>query len=246
MVKDERHIDRFDRAFAASFEGLEQIGAEQVLEAVDLPEEWLRRRGRVAGGWSGRWERRCTTCSRGSPRSTRCLDSGPAAAGPDPATTSRAGNASSCPQGKQRQAGPGRGRSTCKAGHTRRPGSGRPRRRSAGAASPLRSSRRWRQGQPLAWGPARERLPAAYPRCRRCDKLLWCHGCRRARAKQSKALKLSTATGYMLGRDSCFVLPMTVAGCSNDRRVGEVAVKRRAAAGDTAHSREELQRGLIN
>ncbi|APX25323.1 MULTISPECIES: vWA domain-containing protein [Salipiger] len=43
MVKDERHIDRFDRAFAASFEGLEQIGAEQVLEAVDLPEEWLRR-----------------------------------------------------------------------------------------------------------------------------------------------------------------------------------------------------------
>ena len=31
MVKDERNIDRFDRAFAASFEGLEAITAEQVL-----------------------------------------------------------------------------------------------------------------------------------------------------------------------------------------------------------------------
>ncbi|SIT74287.1 vWA domain-containing protein [Pontibaca methylaminivorans] len=41
MVKDERHIDRFDRAFAQSFEGLEQISTEQVLEAVDIPAEWL-------------------------------------------------------------------------------------------------------------------------------------------------------------------------------------------------------------
>ncbi|WP_281971955.1 vWA domain-containing protein [Ruegeria faecimaris] len=41
MVKDERNIDKFDRAFAASFEGLEQIGFEQVLEAVDIPAEWL-------------------------------------------------------------------------------------------------------------------------------------------------------------------------------------------------------------
>ncbi len=41
MVKDERHLDRFDRAFATTFEGLEGISAEQVLEAVDIPEEWL-------------------------------------------------------------------------------------------------------------------------------------------------------------------------------------------------------------
>ncbi|MCZ4352429.1 VWA domain-containing protein [Roseovarius aestuarii] len=43
MVKDERHIDRFDRAFAAAFEGLDSISAEQVLEAVDLPAEWLEK-----------------------------------------------------------------------------------------------------------------------------------------------------------------------------------------------------------
>jgi uncharacterized protein len=43
MVKDERHIDRFDRAFAAAFKGLDQIPAEQVLEAIDLPADWLTR-----------------------------------------------------------------------------------------------------------------------------------------------------------------------------------------------------------
>ncbi|WP_424968999.1 vWA domain-containing protein [Dinoroseobacter sp. S76] len=43
MVKDERHLDRFDRAFAASFKGLEQITVEQVLESVDLPKEWLEK-----------------------------------------------------------------------------------------------------------------------------------------------------------------------------------------------------------
>ena len=41
MVKDERNIDKFDRAFAATFEGLEQIALEQVLEAVELPADWL-------------------------------------------------------------------------------------------------------------------------------------------------------------------------------------------------------------
>ncbi|WP_420586844.1 vWA domain-containing protein [Ruegeria sp.] len=41
MVKDERNIDKFDRAFAASFEGLEQISFDQVLEAVDIPGDWL-------------------------------------------------------------------------------------------------------------------------------------------------------------------------------------------------------------
>ena len=43
MVKDERLIDRFDRAFAASFEGLEAITADAVLNAVDLPAEWLEK-----------------------------------------------------------------------------------------------------------------------------------------------------------------------------------------------------------
>jgi uncharacterized protein len=43
MVKDERHLDRFDRAFAESFKGLEDIPAQDVLEAVDLPADWLAR-----------------------------------------------------------------------------------------------------------------------------------------------------------------------------------------------------------
>ncbi|PRY21494.1 hypothetical protein CLV78_109107 [Aliiruegeria haliotis] len=43
MVKDERHLDRFDRAFATAFEGMESISVEQVLEAVNLPEDWLRK-----------------------------------------------------------------------------------------------------------------------------------------------------------------------------------------------------------
>lgn len=43
MVKDERHLDRFDRAFAQSFQGLEAITPEQVLDAVDLPRDWLER-----------------------------------------------------------------------------------------------------------------------------------------------------------------------------------------------------------
>ncbi len=43
MVKDERHIDRFDRAFAATFSGLENITADQVLNALDLPADWLEK-----------------------------------------------------------------------------------------------------------------------------------------------------------------------------------------------------------
>jgi len=43
MVKDERHIDRFDQAFSASFSGLEAITPEQVLEAVDIPRAWLEK-----------------------------------------------------------------------------------------------------------------------------------------------------------------------------------------------------------
>ncbi|HCQ64000.1 MAG TPA: VWA domain-containing protein [Rhodobacteraceae bacterium] len=41
MVKDERNLDKFDLAFAATFEGLETITIDEVLEAVDLPSDWL-------------------------------------------------------------------------------------------------------------------------------------------------------------------------------------------------------------
>jgi uncharacterized protein len=39
LVKDERHYDRFDRVFAATFEGAEQLFARIVAE---LPAEWLK------------------------------------------------------------------------------------------------------------------------------------------------------------------------------------------------------------
>ena len=41
MVKDERHLDRYDRAFANAFKGLEAISDAEVLEAIDLPGDWL-------------------------------------------------------------------------------------------------------------------------------------------------------------------------------------------------------------
>jgi uncharacterized protein with von Willebrand factor type A (vWA) domain len=40
LVKDERHIDRFDRVFAHFFRGLETVGGDLVRE---LPEEWLKK-----------------------------------------------------------------------------------------------------------------------------------------------------------------------------------------------------------
>jgi uncharacterized protein with von Willebrand factor type A (vWA) domain len=43
MVKDERHLDRFDQAFAHAFGGLEQITTEDVLEATEIPREWLEK-----------------------------------------------------------------------------------------------------------------------------------------------------------------------------------------------------------
>ena len=43
MVKDERNIDKFDRAFAAAFDGLEKISIEQVMESVDIPADWLEK-----------------------------------------------------------------------------------------------------------------------------------------------------------------------------------------------------------
>lgn len=43
MVKDERHLDKFDRAFSATFSGIENITPEDMLEQMELPEEWLRK-----------------------------------------------------------------------------------------------------------------------------------------------------------------------------------------------------------
>ena len=43
MVKDERYLDKFDRAFSATFKGLEELSAESVLNSVNLPERWLEK-----------------------------------------------------------------------------------------------------------------------------------------------------------------------------------------------------------
>jgi len=44
LVKDERNIDKFDRVFAEVFKGLEAVsGSEDGVEAMELPEEWLRK-----------------------------------------------------------------------------------------------------------------------------------------------------------------------------------------------------------
>lgn len=43
LVKDERHLDRFDRAFAETFSGLETIPTESLLDERTLPRDWLER-----------------------------------------------------------------------------------------------------------------------------------------------------------------------------------------------------------
>ena len=43
LVKDERHIDRFDQVFAHVFRGVEAVSGEGSVDVADLPEEWLRR-----------------------------------------------------------------------------------------------------------------------------------------------------------------------------------------------------------
>ena len=44
LVKDERHLDRFDQVFAEVFKGLESVSASlEGLEERALPKEWLRR-----------------------------------------------------------------------------------------------------------------------------------------------------------------------------------------------------------
>ena len=43
MVKDERNLDRFDLAFSETFKGIEEIPDDAVMNALDLPEDWLRK-----------------------------------------------------------------------------------------------------------------------------------------------------------------------------------------------------------
>ncbi|MSU89777.1 VWA domain-containing protein [Rhodobacteraceae bacterium 2CG4] len=43
MVKDERHLDRFDRAFGTVFSGLEALTPAQILTAAEIPQDWLRK-----------------------------------------------------------------------------------------------------------------------------------------------------------------------------------------------------------
>ncbi len=43
MVKDERHLDRFDRAFAEAFQGFESLDVTELLNRADLPADWLEK-----------------------------------------------------------------------------------------------------------------------------------------------------------------------------------------------------------
>ncbi|MCB1467972.1 MAG: VWA domain-containing protein [Rhizobiaceae bacterium] len=43
LVKDERHIDRFDQVFSHVFKGVEAVSGEDAVDVANLPEEWLRR-----------------------------------------------------------------------------------------------------------------------------------------------------------------------------------------------------------
>ena len=43
LVKDERHIDRFDQVFSHVFKGLEAIEIEEVFKKIKIPDEWIRK-----------------------------------------------------------------------------------------------------------------------------------------------------------------------------------------------------------
>ncbi|MGX9119028.1 vWA domain-containing protein [Mesorhizobium sp. BHbsci] len=43
LVKDERHIDRFDQVFSHFFKGVEALAGENAVDVENIPEEWLRR-----------------------------------------------------------------------------------------------------------------------------------------------------------------------------------------------------------
>lgn len=65
LVKDERHLDKFDRVFGTIFKGVESLS--EAIEAADIPEEWLRKLAEKylseedkaalkALGWDKLWE----------------------------------------------------------------------------------------------------------------------------------------------------------------------------------------------
>jgi len=43
LVKDERHLDRFDQVFSEAFKGVERVSGTEGIDQVDLPEEWLKK-----------------------------------------------------------------------------------------------------------------------------------------------------------------------------------------------------------
>ena len=43
MVKDERHLDRFDLAFSHTFNGLDELSLEEIINKAELPEDWLKK-----------------------------------------------------------------------------------------------------------------------------------------------------------------------------------------------------------
>jgi uncharacterized protein with von Willebrand factor type A (vWA) domain len=43
LVKDERHLDRFDRVFSTVFKGLETLTPEAIIAEAELPADWLRK-----------------------------------------------------------------------------------------------------------------------------------------------------------------------------------------------------------
>lgn len=43
LVKDERHIDKFDQVFSSYFRGLETVSGKPGLDTQNIPEEWLRK-----------------------------------------------------------------------------------------------------------------------------------------------------------------------------------------------------------
>lgn len=43
LIKDERNLDKFDRAFADAFKGVEALSFDEMIKAVDLPEDWLKK-----------------------------------------------------------------------------------------------------------------------------------------------------------------------------------------------------------
>ena len=42
LIKNEKHIDRFDLVFSKVFKGIEDISLEDLLNKVDIPKEWVK------------------------------------------------------------------------------------------------------------------------------------------------------------------------------------------------------------